>query len=449
MADQKPITSADLAKAVKLSPELSSLAPNEAPLSDDAAISLIMTRLGDVPGIDHYKAATNQVDIARPQDVATLIAGALPKGMRSATVLTTMDLRPFLDAMNNKPMLDQRWVGQPTKQVVYTAKTTPFVEGETKRLTTANGGQATAYDSSTVTPNPTPSTVPANGGTAASGPLTDPSTGQQIDPISGKPIFTTIDQASGAAQFPVTSMRKMVESDLWTLEQLVNEEGTQSNKLGGGYFPTDIGIPTDVPGTAGPGHVKPGNQMLSAMDAVNYIHTLKPSEVEAMQNKLAAGGYYEQATKDGSFVPGDAFDQNTMMAWKALLVDSIKQNKDAPTVLGTRIKNYRADVRDQRLKGLSTFDPSYSQLLANDYAQSVVGHDLTPEQHAQLNNHLKALISQRADHVAGTGDGASAMPNEQGFTQTDVQESLAPQFGREDRITGTQALDFKLKAAMH
>lgn len=229
-----------------------------------------------------------------------------------------------------------------------------------------------------------------------------------------------------------------MDSDFWTT--VVNQEATMQQEYGGGYFPVVIDegqfTRSSRPGTI-EGGTTTGAVTLSALDAAGYLTTLTDAEVKNMQMKLAAAGFFDQTSSGSSYVEGDAYDKVTNEAWRLALGESALRNIPVTQVIGERGKNYRSTQRAARMKGLTELDPSYTRVLADDWAQATIGRRLSPEEQDALHLQLQLLVSRRAGFVAGASDNTATegLVGDMGVDQNDVTLALENQYSVEQRQT--------------
>lgn len=430
-------TGADLAKAVALAPELSKLSGGTA-INDVEMEKILAERISGGPGVGGGD------DFERGRDLAEVIIDALPPSLHNAEVATALDFRPYLEALNGKKIVFRSKVSLlPDITKAKTVHTDKWVKLENERL----AGDAIVAGGGAATPPPTGFetgkagvTPQVPGASSASG-ITVDAQGNIVLPSS-----TTQD----AVRFPIEGLRAAVQSGTMDLQQLAQAESANLDSGSTQYFPVDVGKPT----APMPGVPASSTDTIGALDALKYLYDLSPTEVHNMQLKMAAAGYFDKLDNGGSYIDGDPTDKNTQAAWNMLLRDSITTKRSVPAVLGDGLRNYRDQVRKTRMAQLTQVDPSYTMSLANDYAQSVIGKDLTPDQIASLGQHLHALVSQRAGYVAGAADNtnAGALANTStGTTDKDIQGGLDanPQFKGEQRHQNDLALEYKLRQLMH
>jgi len=406
------------------------------------------------------------------RDIARIIVAALPEDIRTTTVLASMDVRPYLAALNGKEItgerLDESWTNLfgelgAKKDRKYKVNTQVFIDAETERIKAAigvedatlnaadktaaaqadpNAPDPTEYNAGQVGVVPTPKSVAPSEGQGAA--ATAAATGAIDTNGDGVPdAFDPTLIAQGLnTKMPIEDMRTAVQLGYADLDALARQEEVyQKGDFPGQYFPVQVD------------YTKPKQSKtdgtVSADQAALYLTTLTPNQVISMQAKLAGAGYFDRLGNDGHHIKGDAYDENTVAAWKLLLEDTVKQKKPMPAVLGSQLRTYREKVREERLRNLSELDPSYSMALANEFGQSKLGRNLTTEELMSLNHHLESLRTARAGHLAGSGDNAQPLgDSQQGFGGSDVETYLGVKTEREQRIDNAQSLRFQLSKAM-
>lgn len=433
----------DLAKVVKPSGDLSQLGGQK--LDDKAAQQIIMQRLEAFEQTMKWDISIGeQGTVADRGDLAEIIIDALPADLRTDNVAANLDLRPYLKALDGKPILHREATPfyLPDATATWKAHTKPYLDAAETRATEdavvagASGGTpvSTKYD-------PTKAGVVP---TATAAPVVDPTTGQVSTPgvtvgPNGEISFGT--PGAVASPFTIDDLRQMVQGDHWTLQELAANEDQSPT----GQFPIDVGTQQGPRG--GAVHGVP----VSTNDALSYLRTqLTPQQIHDMQLKLASAGYFDKLDNGGTYIDG-VVDDNTQQAWKMLLTDSVIQNRPAPVILGEGLRNYRDQVRTSRLQQLSKLDPSYTRAVANDYAQSTIGRDLTPDEAAQVHGFLTKLVSQRAGYVAGAGDNqAGQLQGDFGVTKADTQAALDanPAFDWEKHTKGMGERLFRLNQVL-
>lgn len=324
----------------------------------------------------------------RARDLAEVIVDSLPKDLRSEAVATSIEVIPYLQALDGKKIQNR------SKGAFPFPGTTRARSINTKRY--QESAKVKVEEDAVV--DDVNAALPSDGSRPPQG---------EFD----------VDASAGAqTAFPVEDMRRLIKEGLYSMEQLAGGETTEQAANPLGYFPVKMGR-----GTA-----RVGDATISANDALAYLGTLPESDVSGMQLKLAAAGYFDELDNGGFYRDGDAYDENTMLAWQKLLQDSIQNDVAVTTQLGQRSKGYREEARQGRLRQISKFDPKYSRAIADDYGQSVLGRNLSDQEADHLDAQLRALVKQRAGYVAGADNTGidHALPNATGYDEGDVEQIL-------------------------
>lgn len=442
----------DLAKVVRVSSELATLGGGKR-LDDMAAEALLSERMVSAMGREDSIAGVATTG----RDLAEVIIDALPDELITAEVLQSLDLRPYLKALDGKTIV-HRTGDYRGKTILISASTdtqqahtadvlasidksiheavsaftvnSTLTESERKKQV----ADAVAYrdDQAGIVNAQKPEVQAALAGT---GPTWSP---------------TMVASAMNNYGFPEDELRAMVTGDLLSYDQLVDEEAKMNQSLGGGYFPVDVAASPSMVHDVGHATRRDKVTTLNTLDALNYIHTLPPSEVAKMQIKLAAGGYFDRTTAGSAYVEGDSFDPATMEAWKLLLTDSVRENKPVPNVLGTNVRDYRERVRQARMKALPQMDQSMNNINADDYARQIIGRRLTTEEHQALNSFVLNLRTQRAGYVAGASDNTADGPlqGDSGYTGEDIAKQVITTHSWEANQMAQQERMYKLNKMM-
>jgi len=420
-------------------------------------------------GIPADVAATNAImDYSAAQITANLILNTIPEEYRTADVLNTLDLRPYLAAMQDvgvakvaaheyvDPGLGNffgRDVSE-TTSVDLSEISSFYLDKEQTRIAEA---LSKAQTDAGVAGTPAELQAKLEGAQAfapgQAGLSPDADTRITTSVVQGGTVTNPFDPKTIAQQrqtftpFDVEDFRQMVATDQWGLEQLAAQEKALAAEQGSGYFPVGVQEGSfsslDVQGgkPVAPSQSRP---MLSVNQAMDYLRTLSPSEVKDMQKKLAMAGYYDRVVQNAeggmaNAVPieeGYAFDPATQAAWRLLLTDSVKENQPVWKILGQKAPTYREERRKKQLSGLAEIDNDMVGMAANDYAQSIIGRGLTNQEQIMLRDYLYSLREERAGFVVGADDNTADqnLPNEMGFTQGDIEEHLADTYGFEQSM---------------
>jgi hypothetical protein len=402
-------------------------------LSEDDAFAALLNRLDPMlkGKLDHLDRAGTRLENLLPDagvndndfadSIAYSIVTALPEEMRTAEVLNSMDLRPWLDAMKSQSdaavkvkesmSQDDHFVWKPEAYDAAIQAITEFETGEISNLqqgTELSDEQRAKLQAEITQWKPGVVGLNVSGRAMVEGETVALQAVGQV-PFNPQSLEAPID---GDIGFPVEDLRALVQGGMMTLDQLVEQEGLIADELGGGMFPVDTGIGVSA---------QPKTKVLSALDALNYLTKLPEDEVRKMQQKLVASGYYDRVGEI-AIEYGDPYDPATMKAWQAMLTDSVRMNKPVTKLIADEARTYRTKIREQRLGTLQDIDTEYVDVVANDFARSYMGRGLTKMELDGVKQYLDGLRTERAGFIAGQG--GEYLPNEFGYTEGDIEQHV-------------------------
>lgn len=461
-------TPEDLASLVKFNE--SAFNYGETPLADGDAAQELRVRMSNYtngPTDEHTRA------------VIELIVNAVPKDYRTKSVMQNMDLRPYFDAISQqgkKKILVRHYEGMVAPDWSETYGVDIGAIGKTFLDNEQNAIQAEALRSQAgadlkMTKEQSEAALRGlrtyRADQVGVNPLRDPETQKKIvqgQDVNGFAPKTVAGQVAAFSPFDVDQLRTLVQTDMLSLEQLADQEAQLNAQNGGGYFPMEVEAGTQRPlevrdgAPVAPTTPKP---TMSVLDAMNYLSTLPPDKVKDMQHKLATAGYFDRVAAKGSTdgsprstVPieeGYAYDPATMAAWKELLLDAAKEpGKPVWQIVADKGRDYRDVRRKKMLSGLLDVDQEYTNMAANDYAMSVLGHSLTRDELQKMNQHLLSLRQDRAGFVAGATDNTADMglPNEYGYTPDDIQQYVEGATTDQQRASSFSSRMYSLEKLM-
>lgn len=175
------------------------------------------------------------------------------------------------------------------------------------------------------------------------------------------------------------------------------------------------------------GPVRAGATM-SAIDALDWIHTLRDDEVESLQGQLARAGYFERLGMQPEL--GYVDDDATNQAWKLALNESVKRGIGVPELLQQQIDEFAARRRDQMTK----FNVTDTRFAANQMAMEVLGRNLTGDEYNTVRSFLQGLQRDRRDDVLGIDPMTwqrEGMDPTVGFDAQDIQQGVERAIGGE------------------
>lgn len=469
-------TAADLGKRVTFDDRRFATVTDDKKLTFEQAEKILKERLialGDaryaLGDRSVAQLARGSMDVSAAQITANLILNNIPEEYRGADVLAKLDLRPYFAAMQDvgiAKVAAHEYAGQSFSNILgvdaegqvpvdLSEISSFYLNKEQARIkeSLTNGQKEAGVEG-------TPGELEAKISGAqyfnpqAAGLVPDADATITTDVVQGGTVNNAFDPKSIAQQrqtftpYDIDDFRQMVATDQWGLEQLAAQEKALAAEQGNGYFPMRVEEGSysslDVQGgkPIAPTQSRPTMGVNQAMD---YLRTLTPSQVKDVQKKLAMAGYYDRVVQNAeggmaNAVPieeGYAFDPATQAAWRLLLTDAVKENRPISRLLGEKAPTYREERRKKQLSGLAELDGDMVALMANDYAQSIIGRTLTGQEQAMMRDYLYQLREDRAGYVVGADDNTADqnLPNEMGFTEDDVRERLTDQYTMEAQMT--------------
>lgn len=270
-------------------------------------------------------------------------------------------------------------------------------------------------DGSTTTVNPDGSTTTTTAGAGAT--LEDILAGAGDDVLDDGPVFdrAMIEQW---ARTGITDLGQLAEQEARAVQEGVLGQGDA-------IYGFDVGQYRGGGPRRGP--VRAGSTM-SAVDAMDYLHTLTPAEFAAMQDRLAAAGYFERLGARPE--RGYQWDEATNNAWRLALQDSLQRGVAIPQMI-QQMTDELATRKQQRMQAFSVKDTRYA---ANQMAIEVLGRNLTGDEYDQVRSYLKGLQAERRDDILGRDEMTwqrEGMDMDMGFDGQDVQEGVMRAIGGE------------------
>ena len=441
--DEGRYTGGDLAADVTLAANLRQLAGGDM-LGERAAELVLGARLG--AGTEEGFDSDLALGRVPWRAVAEIIVDSLPPELRTQAVMDAIDLRPYLDALEGKKLLERESSALPfgpehtNVRVVELGGLRRFVDQflETT-LTSTQEGSSMSDEARAKALEQSIKYKPGEVGLVLGQKAVSVASGQPI--VDGDFGFDTSTVSTVVGQqMAVDQIELAFRSGFLDLEGLVNAEADMAGQLPGGYFPVGVAETFDVSGeTRGGRRGIPATKTRSVSEVVGSLKENSPTQIETLQRNMAAAGYFDR-TGATSYAKGEWNDEATFAAWSLLVSDSVKQGQSIPKVLGAASRDYRKQVRAERLAGVSELDPSYTRVLADDWAQSVLGRRLSPEEQRSMHEQLIGLRVERAGFVAGADDntideGLQMDRSGTGIIGDDVTLALENRFELEQRTT--------------
>jgi len=161
-----------------------------------------------------------------------------------------------------------------------------------------------------------------------------------------------------------------------------------------------------------PGSAKTKVRIFDAVDLWSK-GTASPAEIKAVRDRLVAGGYLGET--------GLTWDSKAQTAWRALLQDSLLEQKQPEDVLMERAANMRAQSRQ-------VSDPAQLRYQVSDLARTILGRDLSTGEFNALRQYIIDL-EKRQDVAKTELNGEWFAVNE----QNSAGDYLRRQFSTEAR----------------
>jgi len=190
-----------------------------------------------------------------------------------------------------------------------------------------------------------------------------------------------------------------------------------------------------------PAGLAPGEGPVTIPQAMQWLYSLSQRELEQMQDRMKAAGYYTQQgynPESGQYemidVPyerGFADDVATKQAYVALLTDAAAQDRKVDEVLRTssmdferRRQNAVEQVTEQRR---GTFASALGDVreAADQLAIQTLGRRLMPEEYVQVRQYVRGLQEERMGQVVGrTLEPWMRQAPEAGFTSDELEQEV-------------------------
>jgi hypothetical protein len=389
--------------------------------------------------------------------IAAEIVAWMPERAMYRRVIENLDLRPFVDAWGRQPAADG-------ESMVRNQMATILLDGAQQQIVAAyrdtNANNTVAGQASQDQVLAAANAQAFNPSTAGLSPaVTVREADQQIDSaVLGGEI--TVDQANEALYaddplgdlddpaatitFPMEDFRRALRiGTVSNIEQLANQEADwvqQQLDAGAAVDPSTAFVPIDLgmrPTTnaAVPGETRPQQVVLNAVDAMDYLSKMTPSEIASLQRSLARAGY--MANDQGLvFEEGDQFDPLTHAAWQRALYDSAREQTPLPKLLVDR----SAKEDQRRAQAARINDEEAFRVGVNAIVRDILGRDLAYDEFQEVRNSITNIAARRAMQVPGM----DARQNWEGTTydnelygESDVSAAIQQEVGAEMRAAAS------------
>ena len=254
--------------------------------------------------------------------------------------------------------------------------------------------------------------------------------GSMIDPATGELMFQTPGQAvqTGASAMDVRLTQRYnqipfdglpLQVDLTGVVQPMRPGRTPGAQFGG-FVPdavTGAQMPTSVPSSVMPPGVTGRSGIVNAKQAADFLYSLSPQEVEQLQDRMRAAGYFteigfdqntgQQAIVDVPFEAGYSDDQATSSAWIKVIADSLGEQRSVDELLRNKSMDFerrrQSIVQDVRAQRTTAFAGALSNVrdMADQFAIETLGRRLSPEEFVDVRQYVRTLQNRRVGQIAG------------------------------------------------
>lgn len=364
-------------------------------------------------------------------NIARAIVAYLPDEMMYDSVITKMDLRPFLDTALNSGWATTRSaarldaVAGVTRLMEQQQETAKEIAVDTSVAMGATGdaeqnvGTTQQYDPTVVGFSPI-SRVAQVQEAAATGAIAPGTEGQAI--FTGDITFAE----EQSATFNEEDWRRTIGMPQSVFDQLIDAEIAFNEEMGTpGQMRTGIEMTAPVAPNSTGGGGRPIRNKVSIHGALGYLARLgTPEEVASMQEKMAAAGYFEKVGQD--FAWGDPDDEATYNAWQLALLDSYTKNVPLDQLLVMQAADRRKLQQQQMMQTWGEVQAETARAAANQMAREALGRDLDDSEFQAVQTFLTGLQNQRADDLIGVDDTSwrNQQTMAQGYDENDIARGL-------------------------
>jgi hypothetical protein len=443
-------TPSDLIAAIPVNSALVAQAGDNVLSKDDAVLALLR-RFGitgeDVGSLDfstvpeNYRYAFGKAE--KLLGLVDTIVEALPENLRTATVLDSVDVRPWLAELVGKPIEYRKVLAwspdsrrTDTEGKFYTADdaeafTAMFANAAQQRLleygdatqTDTSGAAATVgeYDQTQAGTVLTPESVATS---------QTQSTNQFNDIVSSNLMQDGLTEEQLRIAFTQT-----MANDIYELEGLVGEADNTVGMIEVGQSPFRSLSPAQ-PAASEQHYRIPG--MADRLAKYNWRALgdyliqgqVTPSEIRILQRKMVAAGLFDQMP-DG-YEPGDAVDRNTNMAWRALLAETYRRKMPLDATL--------KELANERRRNLPQLRDPMARSAMNMLASNIIGRGLNDSEADELRTYLIQMRDREGLAAIGADPAV-------GFSQAGVEQYVAREFAQEaEAIESVNSMQVGLRA---
>lgn len=359
--------------------------------------------------------------------MARLIAASIPETNRTEAVAVTIDLQPYVERLLATPgsRIQPPGFDEPVAIDALQSKLPAY-----RVVVQERRGEANA----------------AEQGQLAPGVVRDPITGQLTfqSPTGPQAMADVaqdvrINERYGGIPFNGLPL----QFDLTNVVQPVRAGRVPSPQFAGfaGDVVTGGQIPMSTPTQQMPAGVTGRSGQVNAKQALDFLYSLSAQEVEQLQDRMRAAGYFTQMGYDQdsgqqimaeiTYEPGYSDDPATSAAWQQVLVDAAGEGRAVDELL--RNKSMDFERRRQNIVESTTqqrtqqFAGSLRNVreMADEFAIETLGRRLTVDEFVGVRDYVRKLQGERAGQIAGRElEPWMAEAPEMGVTQQELGEQV-------------------------
>lgn len=445
--------------------------PDQLTAWDGVLLPLSAPKLFGLPGRDLTEDEDEQTARERAamlSVVTDLVLQSVPEEYRTETVLSAIDLRPYILAVQSNPEvalattdakgaaqladfpnvyaadiwaeldrvdmaamgteLEQRYTGREIAAVQAQRGDMPLTEAEITQMME-------------VTPEMAGLNATARAGAAVSLGESGLPIEQQNQVTTGQLTPEEILAGAGQEMLDPGPIFSRDEIEQFVRQGTVTVEGMASDmmeaEVSGGTLAFDYGMRNVDVVNRGPNTV---SSTMSVIDAIDYPNSLDDATFALLQDKLAKAGYFTRLGLQPE--RGYQFDDATHQAWRLALNDSVKRGVTVPQLLGQQEMEWQQRSQE-RMRRFSVTD---TRMAANTMAQEVLGRNLTGDEYNVVRGFLQNIQTERRGQLASgqTNDMSWLNDNmdlEVGFGEDDVAQAVDKAVGDDvEAYAGGQAM---------
>ena len=392
----QPVEASTLFAGLSINPAFQDRVTGTETISGADAVAILAKRYGKVLG---YRPHPDQSFM---EDITTSIIGgndekgwldsrflygaivsSLPESMRTKAALEALDIRPYLMAIGGADVvtvsgrkLDLNGLGVNYEKIQ--KKITESIDKSFEANPTATAAEKEAMKKASLNPTSVGAAPEADSVAASQQAGVDITGANPVDPNAGK--------------LSKADVRALVSQYLW------DGTGTGAFQAGAKLLTAeesgkkidvamDAGRRSRLRNTQSPSLVGKAQGTTTAHGAFNYLMSQDPEAVMVFQRNLQDSGIYDivgQQVTDH----GEATDQATVAAFDWLMIQSATTGKSMLQIMQDTGKDYWAK-KEQAIA--DTTGSAYGELSMNNYAQKIIGRDLTDLERQMLAGYMVKL----------------------------------------------------------